>query len=105
MLIGRVVGQVVSTAQHPSHSGLKLLLVAPLDLEDKETAAPCLAADSADAGLGDRVLVTSEGWAAMTAVGRPRSPIDAAIIAVVDTVDLAGDAAGQRESTRLGTSD
>jgi microcompartment protein CcmK/EutM len=41
-----------------------------------------------DAGIGDRVLLTTEGFSAMTAVGRPNSPIDSAVIGVIDSVDL-----------------
>jgi ethanolamine utilization protein EutN len=92
MLLGRVVGNVVATAKHESHAGQKLLLVAPLDLQDNETGTPFVAVDSVDAGVGDRVLLATDGWAAMTAVNRPRSPIDAAVIGIVDQVDLVDDA-------------
>jgi microcompartment protein CcmK/EutM len=47
-----------------------------------------VALDSADAGVGDRVLLVMEGFSAMTAVGRPESPIDMAVIGVIDEVDL-----------------
>ncbi len=92
MLIGRVVGEVVATHKHPSHEGLKLLMVATLDLKDKERGAPFVAIDSVDAGVGDRVLLSTDGWAAMTAIDRLGSPIDAAVIGVVDDVDLSEEA-------------
>jgi microcompartment protein CcmK/EutM len=41
-----------------------------------------------DAGSGDRVLVVQEGYAAMTAAGRPGSPIDMTIVGVVDAVEI-----------------
>jgi len=88
MLIGRVVGQVVASAKHESHSGQKLLLVETLDLDNEPTGLSYIAVDAVDAGFGDRVLLTMDGWAAMTAVGRPRSPIDTAIIGVIDHVEL-----------------
>jgi microcompartment protein CcmK/EutM len=44
-----------------------------------------------DAGSGDRVLLTTEGYSAMTSVGRPNSPIDMAVIGVIDSVDLVND--------------
>lgn len=88
MLIGRVTGEVVSTAKHASHSDLKLLLVEPLDLDDQPAGVPYVAVDVMDAGVGDRVLLATDGWAAMTAVNRLQSPIDAAVIGVVDRVDL-----------------
>jgi len=47
-----------------------------------------LALDAVDAGISERVLLTTEGFSAMTAVGRPNSPIDAAVIGVIDAADL-----------------
>jgi microcompartment protein CcmK/EutM len=41
-----------------------------------------------DAGVGDRVLLVTEGFSAMTSVGRPQSPIDMAVVGVIDRVDL-----------------
>jgi len=41
-----------------------------------------------DAGIGDRVLVATEGFSAMTAVGRPQSPIDMAVIGFIDQVEI-----------------
>ncbi len=90
--MGRVIGAVVATAKHPSHGGQKLLLVARLDLSENVTGEPFVAVDSVDAGGGDRVLLATDGWAAMTAVNRPQSPIDAAVIGVIDSVDLIEDA-------------
>ena len=47
-----------------------------------------VAFDAVDAGIGDRVLVVTEGFSAMTAVGRPQSPIDMAVIGFVDHIDV-----------------
>lgn len=47
-----------------------------------------IAVDSVDAGLGDLVLLVTEGYSAMTSVNRPESPIDMAVLGVIDTVDL-----------------
>jgi microcompartment protein CcmK/EutM len=41
-----------------------------------------------DAGVGDRVLLVTEGFSAMTSVGRPESPIDMAVVGVIDRIDL-----------------
>jgi ethanolamine utilization protein EutN len=88
MLIAKVIGDVVSTQKHASHEGRKILLVQPLDLEGNAKGDTVLALDSVDAGIGDRVLLVQEGWSAMTSVGRPQSPIDAAVIGVIDTIQL-----------------
>jgi len=88
MLIGRVVGDIVATQKAPSHEGRKILMVQPLNLDGTDRGDVVLALDAVDAGVGDRVLVVTEGWSAMTAVGRPQSPIDMAVVGVVDTVTL-----------------
>ena len=88
MLIGRVIGDVVATQKAPSHVGCKILVVQPLNLDGSDRGDPVLALDAVDAGVGDKVLVATEGWSAMTAVGRPNSPIDMSIVGVIDAVDL-----------------
>jgi len=91
MLIGRVIGDVVATQKAPSHHGQKILVVQPLHLDGSDRGEPVLAFDSVDAGTGDRVLLTTDGFSAMTAVGRPHSPIDMAVIGVIDAVELVDD--------------
>ena len=88
MLIGRVIGDVVATQKAPSHEGRKILLVQPLHLDGSDRGEPLLALDAVDAGAGEKVLVTTEGFSAMTSVGRPNSPIDSAVIGVIDHVEL-----------------
>jgi ethanolamine utilization protein EutN len=88
MLIGRVIGDVVATQKAPSHVGQKILIIQPLNLDGTERGGVLLALDAVDAGVGDRVLVVTEGWSAMTAVERPNSPIDMAVVGVVDLVEL-----------------
>ena len=91
MLIGRVIGDVVATQKVPSHEGRKILMVQPLNLDGSDRGEAVLALDAVGAGVGERVLLTTEGFSAMTAVGRPNSPIDSAVIGVIDSVDLAKD--------------
>jgi microcompartment protein CcmK/EutM len=88
MLIGRVIGDIVATQKVASHEGRKILVVQPLNLDGTDRGEAVLALDAAGAGVGERVLLTTEGFSAMTAVGRPNSPIDAAVIGVIDVVDL-----------------
>ena len=91
MLIGRVIGDVVATQKAPSHEGRKILVVQPLNLDGSDRGEAILALDAVDAGIGDRVLVVTEGFSAMTAVERPNSPIDMAVVGVIDSVDLVED--------------
>jgi microcompartment protein CcmK/EutM len=86
--LARVVGTVVATQKHPTFEGAKLLLVQPITLEDTPRGVALLAVDSVGAGVNDKVLVVIEGRAAAEAVGRKGIPVDAAIIGIVDHVDL-----------------
>ena len=88
MIIARVIGNVVATQKQQSHEGKKILLIQPLDLEGQAMGDPVVALDAVDAGVGDRVLAVQEGFSAMTAVGHIESPIDAAVIGVIDLVEL-----------------
>jgi microcompartment protein CcmK/EutM len=88
MQIARVVGTVVATQKHPTFEGAKLLLVQPLTLDDQPRGTALLAVDSVGAGVNEKVLVVIEGRAAGEALGRKGAPVDAAIIGIVDAVDL-----------------
>ena len=88
MQIARVVGTVVSTQKHRKFEGAKLLLVQPITLDDKPRGATLLAVDAVGAGVHEKVLVVIEGRAAGEALGRKGAPVDAAVIGIVDSVDL-----------------
>ena len=88
MLIARVVGELVATQKHPSHEGCKVLLVQPLNLDGTDRGDVVVALDAVDAGVGDRVLLSTDGYAAASAVGRPQSPIDMAVIGFIDEVEI-----------------
>lgn len=90
MLIGRVVGNLVATQKNAKLEGSKLLLVQPLDLEGKERGTAILAIDGVDAGPGDRVLLVQDGRAAQLVLGKGTSAVDAAVVGVVDAVELEG---------------
>jgi ethanolamine utilization protein EutN len=88
MLIARVIGTVVATQKHRKFEGAKLLLVQPLNLDESPRGVALLAVDGVGAGVGERVLVVLEGRAAGDAIGRKAAPVDAAVIGIVDSVDL-----------------
>jgi ethanolamine utilization protein EutN len=88
MLIARVIGEVVATQKHASHEGRKVLLVQPLNLDGSDRGDAVLALDAVDAGVGDQVLLSTDGWAASSATGRPQSPIDMAVIGFIDQVEV-----------------
>jgi ethanolamine utilization protein EutN len=88
MLIARVIGELVATQKHASHEGRKLLLVQPLNLDGTDRGDAVVALDAVDAGVGDRVLLSTDGYAASSSVGRPQSPIDMAVIGFIDQVEI-----------------
>jgi microcompartment protein CcmK/EutM len=86
--IALVVGTLVSTQKHPKFEGAKLLLVQPLTIDDQPRGPTLLAVDAVGAGVHEKVLIVIEGRAAAEALGRPGAPVDAAIIGIIDTVDI-----------------
>jgi ethanolamine utilization protein EutN len=90
MLIARVIGTLVATQKHETFVGAKLLLVQPLDLDDMPRGGMLLAIDGVGAGVHEKVLIVLEGRAAGEALGRKLAPVDAAIVGIIDEVDLHG---------------
>jgi ethanolamine utilization protein EutN len=88
MLLGRVVGSLVATQKNAQLEGTKLLLVQPLDLEQRARGTPVLAIDGVDAGVGDHVLIVQEGRSAQQVLGKGVAAVDAAVVGVVDAVEL-----------------
>jgi microcompartment protein CcmK/EutM len=91
VLIARVVGTVVSTRKHRKFEGAKLLMVQPLNLDDSPRGHVLLAVDGVGAGVHEKVLIVLEGRAAGEALGQKAAPVDAAVIGIVDHVDIDGD--------------
>jgi len=88
MQIARVVGTVVSTQKHRKFEGAKLLLVQPITPDDKPRGTVLLAVDGVGAGVHEKVLIVLEGRAAGEALGRKAAPVDAAIVGIIDHVDV-----------------
>jgi ethanolamine utilization protein EutN len=88
MQIARVIGTVVATQKHRKFEGAKLLLVQPVTLDDQPKGPALLAIDAVGAGVHEKVLVVIEGRAAGEALGKKAAPVDAAIIGIIDAVDV-----------------
>ncbi len=88
MTIGRVIGTVVSTQKHHKFEGAKLLLVQPVDLDDQPKGPALLAVDGVGAGIYEKVLLVIEGRAAAEILGRKGAPVDAAIVGIIDEIDV-----------------
>jgi microcompartment protein CcmK/EutM len=89
MLMGKVVGTVVSTRKEAELSGLTFLIVKGCDFDGKPNGAAVVAIDAVGAGVGEVVLYASGSSARLTAVTKDR-PVDAVIMAIVDTVEVDG---------------
>ena len=87
MQLARVIGTLVATQKHRSFESAKLLLVQALGPDDALRGPLLLATDTVGAGVGERVLIVLDGRAASDAMGRRGTPVDAAILGIVDHVD------------------
>jgi len=89
MLLGKVVGTLVSTRKDEKLEGLKFLVVRQINVENQETGGYVVAVDSVQAGAGDVVLFAT-GSSARQTVLTDKRPCDAVIMAVVDTWEVEG---------------
>ena len=93
--MAEVIGQVVATKKDDSMLGRKLLLVRPklVDESDpsrfRDGANTIVAVDTVGAGEGELVMFC-QGSSARQAAGLKTIPVDAAVIAIVDSVDVLG---------------
>jgi carbon dioxide concentrating mechanism protein CcmL len=86
MQIARVLGTIVSTQKEPSLTGVKFLLLQILDQEGQPLPEYEVAADSIGAGIDEWVLV-SRGSAARQIPRGEQRPVDAAVIAIIDSIN------------------
>lgn len=90
MLIGKVVGTVVSTRKDEKLEGLKFLLLRQIDVEGQEQSGYVVAVDAVGAGLGEYVLYAT-GSSARQTVLTDRRPCDAVIMAIIDEWEVDGE--------------
>jgi microcompartment protein CcmK/EutM len=91
MILARIVGTVVATRKDPKLVSTTLLVARPMDPHGKPEGNYLVAVDTVDAGVGETVLIVS-GSSARMAVGMKDCPIDAAVVGVVDAIDVAAGA-------------
>ena len=87
MLIAKVVGTVVATRKDPRLVSNKLLVTRAMDPRGKADGSYVVAVDTVDAGVGETVLVVS-GSSARMASGMKDCPVDAAIVGIIDTIEI-----------------
>jgi ethanolamine utilization protein EutN len=87
MFLGKVVGTVWSTKKSPDLEGVKFLIVHPIDMDKEPTKNVVVVADRLGAGIGE-VVMCAYGKAARTAVGNQEMAIEAAVVGIVDKMDV-----------------
>jgi microcompartment protein CcmK/EutM len=88
MILGRVVGSVVSTIHHSIVDGRRLLLAERLDQNGKPTRGYVIAMDVVGAGRGETVLILDEGNGARQVLEDENAPIRSVVVGIVDEVEL-----------------
>jgi len=91
MRLCRVTGNVYGDHKHPDFRGHKLMVVQQITPEGKNKGAAFLAVDTAQAGVGDTVLVMSEGNGVRQVLKVKKAAIRSIIIGIVDAVDYTAD--------------
>jgi len=89
MLIARVIGTTVSTIKDEKITGQKLLIVQQTDETGTSIGKPIVAVHTVNAGAGDLVLTASGSSARQTTITKDR-PVDAVIMAVIDSLEVDG---------------
>jgi microcompartment protein CcmK/EutM len=87
MLLARIVGTVVATRKDERLVSAKLMVARPVDPTGKTEGNYLVAVDTVDAGVGETVLIVS-GSSARMASGLKDCPVDAAIVGVVDQIEV-----------------
>ncbi|MED5372143.1 MAG: EutN/CcmL family microcompartment protein [Myxococcota bacterium] len=88
MILARVLGNEVSSVQHPAFDGQTVLVCQPVDSDGRTPMGKVfLACDAVQAGEGDLVLCSREGNTARELLGTMQDPYHAVVMAIVDMVD------------------
>jgi microcompartment protein CcmK/EutM len=87
VLLAKIVGTVVATRKDPRLVSSKLLVARPMDPRGTAEGHYVIAVDTVDAGVGETVLIVS-GSSARMASGLKDCPVDAAIVGIIDAVDV-----------------
>jgi ethanolamine utilization protein EutN len=87
MILGKVIGNVVSTIKLPIYQGYKILIVQPVNNKEEPQGESVLALDTVQAGVGDTVLVIDEGNSSRLIMNNPTAPVRTVIVGIVDAIE------------------
>lgn len=87
MFLGKVIGSVWATQKEEGMDNLKLMIVQPLDLRERDAGQTVIAADRIGAGVGEKVIV-SRGSPARVLFSGKAVPVDAIIVGIVDSYEI-----------------
>ena len=85
MIIAKVMGTAVASAKHAALSATKILIICPANIDGEANGDPLLAIDLVGSGQGELVIV-SQGSSARMATDYKNSPVDAAIVGILDSL-------------------
>ena len=85
MIIAKVMGTAVASAKHAALNSTKLLVICPASIDGDISGDPFLAVDLVGSGQGELVIV-SRGSSARLASDYKNSPVDAAIVGILDSL-------------------
>jgi ethanolamine utilization protein EutN len=92
MILGKVVGTVVTTLSHRDFKNRRLLVIQPLSLPGETPDGDFIALDNTHAGIGDTVLVNREGNGARQILNNPDGCVVSVIVGIIDSIYLADQA-------------
>ncbi|TFB08567.1 hypothetical protein E3V08_03435 [Candidatus Atribacteria bacterium MT.SAG.1] len=87
MILGKIIGNVVSTIKLPVYQGYKILIVQPVNDKEEPQGKSILALDTVQAGVGDTVLVIDEGNSSRLIMNNSTAPVRTMIVGIVDAIE------------------
>ena len=87
MILGRVIGSIVSTIHHPIVERRTLLVAERLDQNGRPTGGYIIAVDAIGAGQGETVLILDEGSGARQILANDAAPVRSIVVGIVDALD------------------
>ena len=87
MILGKVIGNIISTERAIGYSGRTILIIQPIEPSGIFKGKTFLAVDTVQAGVGDTVITVEEGGSATTAIKEPDThTVKTVIVGIVDHI-------------------